>query len=91
MATIVIPAALRRHMLNPVNEACAEGSTVAEALENLLAIHPELRSSIFSEDGSLSEVLRIFIGGESIDRLEGLNTAVGPREEILLLPPIAGG
>jgi len=91
MPAIVIPAALRRHMQHPLSEVEVEAATVGEAIEALVEAHPELSGSLYAEGGGLSPVLRVFARGESIDQLEGLATPVGPREEILLLPPIAGG
>jgi molybdopterin converting factor small subunit len=91
MPTILIPAALRRHLPEPVAEFHTDAATVGAALTSLCEIHPELKPSLFEEDGSLRSFARVFVGEESIDTLDGLETELGPRDEILLLPPIAGG
>ncbi len=91
MPTILIPAALRRHLPNPVPEWKTDASTVGEALTSLCDTHPELKPSLFEENGDLRSFARVFVGEEDIATLEGLQTELGPRDEILILPPIAGG
>ncbi len=91
MPNIIIPAALRRHMPEPIFDFKTEATTVGLALKELCEAHPELKESLFSEEGQLRSFARVFVSEQDIEELEGLETQLGPREEILLLPPIAGG
>lgn len=91
MPKIILPAALRRHLAEPTSEVEVAAATVGAALQHLVELHPQLKPSIFTDDGSLRPVMRVFVGEESIEQLDGLDTALGPRQEVILQPPIAGG
>ncbi len=91
MPFIVIPAALRRLMSEPVSTLEVDAATAREALDGLIAKYPELRETFLDSDGNLRQFVRIFIGEEDIESLQGQDTPVTPSDEIVLLPPIAGG
>ena len=65
--------------------------TVAEALQTLVERYPGLRSRVLDDDGAVPSFLNVFVEGEDIRLLEGLETAVAPAAKILLLPAVAGG
>lgn len=67
-----------------------EGSTVGEALEALFAEHGELRERLF-QDGELRRFVNVFVAGEDVRYLEGLDTAVPAGGELTILPAVAGG
>ncbi len=91
MPSLIIPAALRRLMPEPVSTLQVEAQTVREALDCLIAQYPDLRETFLDSDGNLRQFVRIFIGEEDIETLQGQDTPVSPSDEIVLLPPIAGG
>ncbi len=91
MAKVIVPAALRRRMNTPVPEVEVSADTVGEALKQLTDKYPELGSALFQNNGQIRPALRIFIGERMVDPDSTLDESVGDREEILLLPPIAGG
>lgn len=67
-----------------------EGTTVGEALEALFAEHGELRERLF-QDGELRRFVNVFVAGEDVRYLEGLDTAVPAGGELTILPAVAGG
>jgi MoaD family protein len=73
-------------------EAVAEvdGSTVGEVLDALYARYGELRSRI-AEDGGLRRFVNVYVAGEDIRFLEGLDTSVSDGDEVTILPAVAGG
>ncbi len=73
-------------------EAVAEvqGTTVAEVLEALYARFSELRPRIADEDG-LRRFVNVYVGGEDIRFLDGLDTPVADGAEVTILPAVAGG
>ena len=91
MPSLVIPAALRRLMQSPVSELDVEGQTVREVLEALVDRHPGLRDTFFDADGGIRRFVRIYIGENDIETLQGAETPVSESDEIVFLPPIAGG
>ena len=70
--------------------ASVEGTTVGEALDALYERYAELRSRI-AEDGGLRRFVNVYVGGEDIRFLDGLDTPVSEGDEITILPAVAGG
>ena len=68
----------------------AEGATVGEALESVFVEHGELRDRLY-QDGDLRRFVNVYLGGEDIRFLDGLDTAVPPGGELTILPAVAGG
>jgi molybdopterin synthase sulfur carrier subunit len=68
----------------------AEGTTVGEAFESLFAAHGELRDRLY-QDGDLRRFVNVYLGGEDIRFLDGLETAVPEGGELTILPAVAGG
>jgi len=65
--------------------------TVAEALEGLWQIHPELRPRIVDEQGRVRPHVNVFVGPDSIRDTGGLATPLDGRETIAILPAVSGG
>ncbi len=91
MAVVVkIPTQLRA-IADGESETEVDGETVQEALEALFARFGGLRDRISDEDGSLRRFVNVYIGGEDIRFLEGLQTPVADGAELTILPAVAGG
>ena len=73
-------------------EAIAEvdGDTVGEVLDALYDRYGDLRSRI-AEDGGLRRFVNVYVGGEDIRFLDGLDTPVSDGDEVTILPAVAGG
>jgi molybdopterin converting factor small subunit len=69
----------------------AEGTTVATALESLFTSHPELRSSLVDSQGDLRRFVNVYLDGEDIRFGDGLGTPLADRQELQILPAVAGG
>ncbi len=67
-----------------------DGSTVGEVLDALYERYGELRSRI-AEDGGLRRFVNVYVGGEDIRFLDGLDTQVADGDEVTILPAVAGG
>jgi MoaD family protein len=87
--TVKIPSQLRAAT---DGEAAAEveGATVGEVLDALYERYDELRSRI-AEDGGLRRFVNVYVGGEDIRFLDGLDTPVSDGDEVTILPAVAGG
>jgi MoaD family protein len=71
--------------------AQVEGSTVGEALDALYAQHGELRERMADGDGGLRRFVNVYLSGEDIRFLDGLDTALPDGAELTVLPAVAGG
>ena len=67
-----------------------DGATVGEVLDALYERFAELKSRI-AEDGSLRRFVNVYVDGEDIRFLAGLETPVSDGDEVTILPAVAGG
>jgi MoaD family protein len=86
---VKIPAQLRAATGGEA-EADASGSTVGEVLDSLFEQFGDLRERI-CEDGDLRRFVNVYVGGEDIRFLSGLETEVSDGDEVTILPAVAGG
>jgi sulfur-carrier protein len=89
MASIKIPTPLRAYTGNQA-DIDVTGSTVSEALNDLLKQYPDLSPHLFA-DGKLRNFVNIFLGDENISFLDGLNTDLTADAKLRIVPTIAGG
>jgi len=88
--TVKLPVQLRP-AAGGAAEAQVEGTTVAEALSNLFASYPELQARIAEADGTLRRFVNVYVGGEDIRFLQGVETPLPDGAELTILPAVAGG
>ncbi len=90
LVTVKIPTQLRA-ATGGTTETQLEGETVQEVLNGLFDRYGELRERIADEDGSLRRFVNVYLSGEDIRFLEGLQTPVKDGAELTILPAVAGG
>jgi molybdopterin converting factor small subunit len=88
--TVKIPTQ-RRAAAGGAAQEQVEGATVGEALSALYDRHGELRERIAGDDGELRRFVNVFLAGEDIRFLDGLQTPVPDGAELTILPAVAGG
>jgi sulfur-carrier protein len=90
MATIRIPKVLQAHT-GGRPEVEAAGSNVGEVLRALTAAHPGTEAQLFGEEGELNRYVNVYLNDEDVRVLNGLDTAVGDGDTVVILPAMAGG
>lgn len=90
MPTIRIPTPLRPYT-GGEGLATVQGATVAEALQDLLRQHPNLRLHLFNPQGRLRPYMNVYVDDDPIRDLQGLDTPLATDSQIKILPAIAGG
>jgi molybdopterin synthase sulfur carrier subunit len=90
MATIKIPPVLRASV-GGEKEVSASGENVGEVLRDLAANHPSTQSQLFSAEGELNRYVNVYLNDEDVRVLDGLDTAVGGGDTLVILPAMAGG
>ena len=90
MSTVRIPPVLRENT-DGSRSVEVSGATVGEALEALYGQHGELRARLADDGGGLRRFVNVYIGGEDIRFLDGLDTPVSDGDELTILPAVAGG
>jgi sulfur-carrier protein len=90
MATIRIPPVLRPSV-GGERELSADGSNVGEILRALAEEHPATQEQLFGSDGDLNRYVNVYLNDEDVRVLGGLETPVGDRDTLVILPAMAGG
>ena len=88
--TVKIPTQLRSVTGGDAQTQVEEAGTVGEVLDGLYDRYDGLRDRI-AEDGDLRRFVNVYVGGEDIRFLDGLETAVDDGDEVTILPAVAGG
>jgi adenylyltransferase/sulfurtransferase len=87
---ILIPTPLRPYAdKKSVIEVTAQ--TVGEALNDLVAQHPDLRKHLFSEEGKLRSFVNVYLNDEDIRYLAKEASPVKETDVISIVPSVAGG
>ncbi|MHB1537271.1 MAG: ubiquitin-like small modifier protein 1 [Solirubrobacteraceae bacterium] len=90
MAKIKIPPVLRASV-GGEKEVSASGESVGQVLQGLVDAHPTTKGQLFSDDGELNRYVNVYLNDEDVRVLEGLDTAVGENDTLVILPAMAGG
>lgn len=88
--TVKIPTPLRA-LTSDRDSVPAEGTTLAELVTSLEASYPGMRERLCDESGALRRFVNVFVNGEDVRFLDGLDTSIGDGDEISIVPAVAGG
>lgn len=87
---ILIPTPLRPYAgKQSIVEVNAQ--TVGEALNDLVAQHPDLRKHLYSEDGKLRSFVNVYLNEDDIRYLSKDATPVKESDTIAIVSSVAGG
>jgi sulfur-carrier protein len=90
MSTIRLPQVLRAQA-DGERAIEVEGATIGDAVQALVGRHPALAGQLLTPEGDLHRFVNVYLNGRDVRYLGGLETPVDARDEIRLLPAIAGG
>ena len=90
MSVVRLPSVLRQHAAGE-RAIEVDGSTIGEAVNALVGRHPALAGQLLTPEGELHRFVNVYLNGQDVRYLAGLATPVEARDEIRLLPAIAGG
>jgi molybdopterin converting factor small subunit len=85
-----LPTVLRSHA-GGVKSVTADGSTVGQVLRQLEQQYPGLSGQVIDSDGHLHKFVNVYLNDDDVRYLSALDTAVGPTDELSILPAVAGG
>lgn len=90
MSKIHIPTPLRQYV-GKQSTIEVTGATVADAMNALVAQHPDLRKHLYTDDGKLRAFVNLYVNDEDIRYLQKEATALSEGDNISIVPSIAGG
>ena len=89
MPTVAFTHTLQRHVEALPHRVVA--ATVAEALGQVFANNPKLRSYILEEDGAVRKHIAIWVAGLPLRDHETLSDPVGEDDEVYVMQALSGG
>lgn len=88
--TVRIPTPLRK-LTGEQDTVTAEGSTLAQLIDALEGMHPGLKERICDETGELRRFVNVYVDGEDVRFMSGLETELKADTEVSIVPAVAGG
>ena len=91
MSTVRIPPVLRPSTGGQKLRRRAGRRPSARCWTALVAAYPGLAPQLLDDDGELNRFVNVFVNDTDVRHLQVLETPVGDRDTLLLLPAMAGG
>ena len=85
-----IPVSLRR-LTNNVDSITSDGGTISECIETIDRRFPGLKERLCDETGELRRFVNVYVNGEDVRFLSGLQTVLKDGDEVSIVPAVAGG
>jgi adenylyltransferase/sulfurtransferase len=90
MPTVLLPAALSGYAEGQ-RRVAVTGATVGSVLAALGRSHPGVGQRVLDDRGVLRRHVNVYVNGESIRYLDGVETPVVDGDEVWILPAVSGG
>ena len=90
MSTVFIPSVLRSSV-GGVKSLEVDGDSIRSVVDGLVQRHPSLGGQLLTTEGDLNRFVNVYVNGQDVRYLAGLDTPVAPSDEVRLLPAMAGG
>ena len=87
MATVVLPGSLARLFPGCPTKSEIDGATVGALLDSLDRQWPGMRDRLRDSSGAIRRHIQFFVDGERAT----LETELGDRSEVVVIPAISGG
>jgi sulfur-carrier protein len=85
-----IPAPLRS-VTDGQAEVSVGGSNVSDVLSELEGKFPQIRQRLRDDEGALRRFVNLYVNGEDVRFLNGLDTGLKEGDEVSIIPAVAGG
>jgi len=85
-----IPAPLRS-VTEGQSEVSIGATSVDQALVELEGRFPEIRQRLRDDGGALRRFVNLYVNGEDVRFLQGLETGLKEGDEVSIIPAVAGG
>jgi sulfur-carrier protein len=89
--TVRIPTPLRKLTNEQDIVTASESGTLAELIEILEGQFPGLKERLCDDTGDLRRFVNVYVNGEDVRFLSGLQTQIAAGAEVSIVPAVAGG
>lgn len=90
MATVFIPTPLRKFTNNKSRISLTSG-IVAALFSEVENSCPGFKNQLYDADGAIKRYINVFVNGKDIRNLAGEQTLVEDRDDVYIVPAMAGG
>lgn len=91
MVVLLIPGVLRGEVGGVARVEVTASGTLRAVLDEVAARYPRLERRVRDETGTIRRYVNVYVDGEDVRRLAGIDTPVPDRAEVQILPSVAGG
>lgn len=88
--SVKIPTPLRK-LTAEQDTVSGEGDSLAQIIIDLESSYPGLKERLCDDAGELRRFVNIFVNGEDVRFLSGLQTPLKTGDEVSIVPAVAGG
>tara|TARA_B100001245_G_C22614890_1_gene303682 strand:- start:53 stop:334 length:282 start_codon:yes stop_codon:yes gene_type:complete len=88
--TVRIPAPLRK-VTNDKDRVEVDAENLADMVQAMEEQYPGIKERLLDEAGELRHFVNIYVNGEDVQFLDGLETAISESDEVSIVPAVAGG
>jgi|TARA_B110000263_G_scaffold234209_1_gene231679 molybdopterin synthase sulfur carrier subunit len=85
-----IPGPLRK-LTNELDQVEINAASIGELIELLEKDFNGIKDRLCDEDGELRYFVNIYLNGEDVRFIEGMNTSTKSGDEVSIVPAVAGG
>jgi molybdopterin synthase sulfur carrier subunit len=85
-----IPGPLRK-LTNELDQVEINATSIGELIELLEKDFNGIKDRLCDEDGELRYFVNIYLNGEDVRFIEGMNTPTKSGDEVSIVPAVAGG
>lgn len=90
MATVLVPTPLRR-LTGGQSKVEVDGNDVGALLTAIDGQFPGLRAKLLDDSGEVKRFINVFVNDNEIRTLQGLSTPVTAKDQVSIVPAMAGG
>jgi len=87
---VKIPTPLRK-LTDDNSTVTVSGTDITGIISDLDTKYPGIKDRICEENGEIRPFVNIFVNGEDIRYLDGLNSKLSEDDEVSIVPAVAGG
>ena len=88
--TVRIPTPLRR-LTDGQDKVSVDGATVGDIVGSLETQFPGIKERLCDESGEIRNFVNVYVNGEDVRFLQGLESQTNSGDEISIVPAVAGG
>ena len=88
--TVRIPTPIRR-VTNGEDKITVSGATLRQIIEAMEEEYHGIKARLCDDKGDLRSFVNIYINGEDVRFLSGIDSPLNPGDEVSIIPAVAGG